>query len=362
MRVLALLALGLVALTTVQATADFISDVEDPIDNEYIIVLHSNTTVEERDAMIDQLVKMGGALMHPFHINTFIGFSASMDEKLLNIMLEHPLVTFIERNMVMKANTCLQQSDATWGVSRVSHDAVNRPENLFVYDSEKSGRGVPVYIIDSGVQITHNEFEGRAEYGANFVQGESDVDCNGHGTHVAGTAAGKNVGVAKFSTIIAVKVLGCSGSGSTAGVIGGIDWTAKNCNQRNMKNKCVANMSLGGGLSQSLNGAVDSSVKEGVVMVVAAGNENSDACTRSPASAPSALSVGATTETGESVVTDVRASFSNYGRCVDLFAPGQLVKSAWIDVQGWEQNSVYNTISGTSMAAPHACGDRKSVV
>lgn len=200
----------------------------------------------------------------------------------------------------------------------------------------------------SGILLTHQEFEGRALWGANFVNDGRNTDCNGHGTHVAGTVGGRTVGIARGVTLFAVKVLGCSGSGTSAGVISGIQWVAQNARSRGRKS--VANMSLGGGYSATENRAVAAVVDAGVPFAVAAGNENQNACNTSPASEPKAITVGATYFTGN-YAQDIRASFSNWGTCVDIFAPGQNIKSAWIG-----SNSAYNTISGTSMASPHVCG------
>ncbi len=231
----------------------------------------------------------------------------------------------------------------------------------------------------SGILTTHVEFSGRAIWGANFAD-STDTDCNGHGTHVSGTVGGNTVGIARNVTLIAVKVLSCSGSGSNAGVISGIQFAAENAKKRNRRS--VANMSLGGGYSATLNAAVactflpphlwsgfsyilvqrllrcsltwththTAAVQSGVTFAVAAGNENQDACNVSPASEPLAITVGATYYSGN-LAADIRAYFSNYGKCVDIFAPGQEIKSAWIG-----SNNAYNTISGTSMASPHVAG------
>jgi len=196
---------------------------------------------------------------------------------------------------------------------------------------------------------THTEFAGRAVWGANYAGDGKNSDCNGHGTHVAGTVGGTLYGIAKQVSIIAVKVLGCTGSGTNAGVISGIQYAANN-----RKGKpSVANMSLGGGFSQALNDAIKAAVKAGVVFAVAAGNNNLDACNYSPASEPSAITTGSTDveDKGTSSQIDVRSSFSNFGKCVKVLAPGSLIKSAW-----YTSNTATNTISGTSMASPHVAG------
>jgi len=212
-----------------------------------------------------------------------------------------------------------------------------------------AGSGVVAYIIDTGIYIAHNEFKQRVSWGANFVD-TNNIDCNGHGTHVAGTVGGTTYGVAKNVELVAVKVLNCQGSGTWTGVINGIDWVVQQ--YKSHKKPSVANMSLGGAKSATVDKAVELAVEAGVVMVVAAGNSNADACNSSPSGSPSAITIGATT-ISERLGTeeDQRASFSNYGSCVAVFAPGQLIESAWIG----SPNAV-NTISGTSMASPHVCG------
>jgi len=256
-------------------------------------------------------------------------------------------VDYLDRDQIVYASqACKVQPDAVWGLNRISERDILL-EGDYKYDDE--GSGVQAFIVDTGILTTHNEFGGRAIFGANYVNDGRNTDCNGHGTHVAGTVGGTTYGVAKKSTLIAVKVLGCTGSGTTAGVISGVQYVANN-----KKGKpSVANMSLGGGFSKPLNDAVAAAVKAGVVFVVAAGNENNDACLSSPASEPSAITVGATDvqDSGISLQKDIRSSFSNFGKCVKILAPGSLIKSAW-----YTSNTATNTISGTSMASPHVCG------
>jgi len=259
-----------------------------------------------------------------------------------------PLVTLIETDMTVRASACSQQSNAVWGLDRISKREVDLDGN-YKYEST-SGSGVDAYIVDTGININHQDFAGRAIWGANFVD-STNTDCNGHGTHVAGTVGGTKYGVAKKSTLIAVKVLNCAGSGTNAGVISGVQWTVTSKNSR--KRPSVANMSLGGGKSTALDNAVNSAVSSGVTFAVAAGNDNSDACNYSPAAAANAISVGATgIEDDVSNQVDSRAYFSNYGSCVDVFAPGLMIESDWI---GTKNNEIL-TISGTSMATPHVAG------
>jgi len=203
---------------------------------------------------------------------------------------------------------------------------------------------VRAYVVDTGILTTHVDFEGRAIIGANFV--DSVVpDQNGHGTHVASTIGGKQYGVSKTATLVAVKVLGKTGSGSWTGVIQGIQWCTEDALKYRGVDPSVGNMSLGGGRTQAINDAVDASSAEGFTWVIASGNSNADACNFSPASAPTALAVGATAN------TDTRATFSNWGRCQAVWAPGQNILGAW-----FSSNTATNTISGTSMASPHAAG------
>jgi subtilisin family serine protease len=198
---------------------------------------------------------------------------------------------------------------------------------------------VTAYVIDTGIQ-PHNEFSGRLGSGYTAINdGRGTTDCNGHGTHVAGTVGGTTYGVAKQVTLVPVRVLGCDGSGTNSGVIAGMDWVA------GRGGPAVANMSLGGGASTATDSAVSRMTSSGVTTVVAAGNENQNACNVSPARASSAITVGSTTN------TDARSSFSNWGSCVDIFAPGSNITSAWIG-----STSATNTISGTSMASPHVAG------
>jgi len=227
-----------------------------------------------------------------------------------------------------------------WGLDRIDQRAL--PLNN-QFSRAYTGSGVTAYIIDTGVLSTHTEFGGRVLSGFSSVSDSNGTqDCNGHGTHVAGTVGGSNYGVAPGVAIVPVRVLDCSGSGSTSGVIAGIDWVIAN---HIAGTPAVANMSLGGGRSSALDIAVRSAVADGVVFVVAAGNSTANACQSSPAGEPLAITVGATTS------ADARSSFSNYGSCVDVFAPGSSITSAW-----YTSTTASNTISGTSMASPHVAG------
>ncbi|KAF9579898.1 serine protease, partial [Lunasporangiospora selenospora] len=256
-------------------------------------------------------------------------------------------VDYIERDQVMY--TSETQRGATWGLARISHrrKLTLGTFNKYEYDSD-GGKDVTVYVIDTGVYVDHKDFEGRATWGKTIPSGDDDVDGNGHGSHCAGTIAGKTYGVAKKANIVAVKVLRSNGSGSMSDVVGGIVFASEQHLERQKSEGSkyrgsVANMSLGGGKSRALDDAVTRAIKTGLHFAVAAGNDNKDACNYSPANVETAVTVGAST------LSDDRAYFSNHGECVDIFAPGLNIKSVW-------NNGGTNTISGTSMASPHVAG------
>jgi len=250
--------------------------------------------------------------------------------------------------MSISQQDCYVQDDVIWNLGRIDERVLNLVDEQYTYDT--TAAAVDVYVLDTGIYLENVEFGGRATWGTNTADNENR-DCHGHGTHVAGTIGGKLYGLAKESKLIAVKVLACDGFGTNAGVIAGVNWVAEQAAKT--KRKSAANMSLGGGYSAALNAAVDEAVEQGIVFAVAAGNDDKDACNSSPASAVAALTVGATTIVQNATRQDVdsRSYFSNYGACVDIFAPGQLIKAAWIGT-----TTATNTISGTSMASPHVAG------
>lgn len=243
------------------------------------------------------------------------------------------------------------EKNAPWGLARISHrESLSFGNfNKYLY-AEEGGEGVDAYVIDTGTNTKHVDFEGRATWGKTIPQGDADEDGNGHGTHCSGTIAGKKFGVAKKANVYAVKVLRSNGSGTMSDVVKGVEWAAEAHIKKSKKGDkkfkgSVANMSLGGGSSRTLDLAVNAAVDAGIHFAVAAGNDNADACNYSPAAAEKAVTVGAST------LTDSRAYFSNYGKCTDIFAPGLNILSTWV---GSEHAT--NTISGTSMASPHIAG------
>jgi len=333
------------------------------IPDEYIVVLKRNTTDFDFKLITSKVSGVVEAFM-TFKIGSFRGFSAKIkNSAILNLLENSELVDYIEPNQqVFLAEACTTQDPATWGLSRIAHLNTHAGIETLAYSYSNTGSGVTAYVVDTGIEITHPEFEGRATWGANYVD-TINSDCNGHGTHVAGTIGSATYGVAKGVSLVAVKVLGCSGSGSYAGVIQGVQYTTNHCASTPTK-KCVSNMSLGGSISAALDDAITAAVAEGIVYVVAAGNSNANACLSSPARTPTAITVAATyydlhTTVIESEVPghyimsstyiDIRAYFSNHGTCVDIAAPGQQITSTWTG------NGV-STISGTSMASPHVCG------
>ncbi|KAJ7350736.1 peptidase S8/S53 domain-containing protein [Mycena albidolilacea] len=334
------------------------------VNNSYIVVLKKDapsnamqnqfnflTAAHQEQPLVDGV--FGIKHVYP-HINGYAGHFSPDSVEQLRAM---PEVDFIERDQIVRIQDV--QKQAPWGLARVSHRSklTFATFKKYEYDS-KGGEGVDVYVIDTGINVDHVEFGGRASWGHTVPDNDVDEDGNGHGTHCAGTIASRKYGVAKAANVIAVKVLGSNGSGSMSDVVAGVAFAANAASkkaeaaaeERKVKGKSahkgsVANMSLGGGKSAALDRAVNAAVDGGLHFAVAAGNDNRDACNYSPAAAEKAVTVGA------SSVTDERAYFSNHGKCVDVFAPGLSILSTWI---GSEEAT--NTISGTSMASPHTAG------
>jgi oryzin len=275
-----------------------------------------------------------------YQFSTLTGYSGSFDSATIQTIKDDPLVAYVEPDRIVRAfNVTTQPRVPSWGLARLS----SKTGNTYTYDSS-AGSGTHSYVIDTGINLEHEDFAGRVEFGFSSTDDGSEADGVGHGTHVAGTIGGTKYGVAKKTNLIAVKVLDDQGSGTNSGVIAGIEWVVTDAQKRGAS-KSVANMSLGGGKSNALDQAVEAAIEEGVTFVVAAGNENQDAGNTSPASVTSAITVGAIAE------GDRRAEYSNYGDVVDVFAPGSEITSAWIGSSDAEE-----TIDGTSMASPHVAG------
>ncbi|CAN5722568.1 hypothetical protein BH23GEM3_BH23GEM3_25760 [soil metagenome] len=269
------------------------------------------------------------------------GFAAQLNAGQLNALQRNPLVEYIEQDQVYTtvATQSMDSNGDPWGLDRINQRDLPLDKK---YTYTYTGSTVYSYIIDTGIRTDHTQFGGRARNVYDAFGGNGQ-DCNGHGTHVAGTVGATTYGVAKKTNLRGLRVLDCKGSGSTSGIIAAVDWLRKN-----HAKPAVANMSLGGGYSSSLNTAVRNLSDAGVFLAVAAGNENQDACNVSPASAGYQHPVATV---AASTKTDSKASYSNYGKCVDLYAPGSAIKSAW-----HTSSSAVNTISGTSMASPHVAG------
>jgi subtilisin family serine protease len=336
--VLALLLLAAVPASAAPLAPVFGANSPNAIRGQYIVVLKPDA-VTRLDELIVAAEQTGGSEMRLLHRYdaALNGFAAVLPERAVEALRLHPAVDFIEVDQTVQLEAT--QSPATWGIDRIDQRALPL-SNSFTYSA--TGSGVTAYIIDTGIRFSHNDFGGRAVTGYDAVDGGSADDCNGHGTHVAGTVGGATYGVAKGVRLVGVRVLNCSGSGSTSGVIAGVDWVTSN---HTGSNPAVANMSLGGSPSTSLDNAVKNSIADGVSYAIAAGNSNKNACNYSPARVSNAITVGATTS------SDSRASYSNYGSCLDIFAPGSSITSAW-----YTSNTATNTISGTSMATPHVAG------
>ncbi|GIG62895.1 hypothetical protein Lfu02_72670 [Longispora fulva] len=299
------------------------------VPGSYIIVLKNGATLDGGLA-----ARYGGTVTHTY-TSALRGYSAEMSESQAARLAADPAVSYVQQDQVVHV-LGTQPSPPSWGLDRV--DQRDLPlDNSYTYPNDAAN--VHAYIIDTGVRITHTTFGGRATWGTNTID-QNNTDCHGHGTHVAGTIAGAEYGLAKAAQVVAVKVLNCSGSGSSSNVIAGMDWVTANAVK-----PAVANMSLGGSADQAIDDATTNSINSGVVYAVAAGNSNSDACNDSPARTPAAITVGATQK------TDARASFSSYGTCLDIFAPGVDITSSW-----GSGDTATNTISGTSMATPHVAG------
>jgi subtilisin family serine protease len=324
---------------TTEAKKDKLRKSANKIENSYIVVLDDSVVGEKGMFSIAPYIAAelatnhNGKLKHVYQ-NAINGFAVEMTPEEAEALSQDFRVAYVEEDSVVTAD--VTQSNPPWGLDRI--DQRNRPLSA-TYTYNFTGAGVRAYVIDTGIRTTHTQFGGRASNVFDAFGG-SGADCNGHGTHVAGTIGGSTYGVAKSSMPRGVRVLDCNGSGSNSGVIAGVDWVRLNGIQ-----PAVANMSLGGGISSALDTAVNNLHNANITIAVAAGNSNANACNSSPARAANAITVGSTT------TTDARSSFSNFGTCLDLFAPGSGILSSW-----FSSDTATATLSGTSMASPHVAG------
>jgi len=316
------------------------------VDDSYIVVFKDSVGASRQSEIKQIAAKFHESHNISFEYTIIPGFAAKLTKEGVAYLQTLDEVDYIEEDQMMFA-FCDSHSSAIWNLARIS---TSGPPiwNANTYETETDGVGTEAFIIDTGILTSHTQFAGgRARQGANFVTGETPADCNGHGTQVASTVAGATYGVAKAAGVVGVKVLSCAGSGTTAGVIAGVNWVAQNA----APNQDTANMSLGGGASATLDQACNNLVSAGIFLAVAAGNSGTNACNTSPARAANAFTLGATEQPYQGSTTDGRTSWSNFGTCLKAFAPGESILGAWIG-----SNGATNTISGTSMASPHACG------
>ncbi|GAA3464174.1 S8 family serine peptidase [Saccharothrix longispora] len=334
----ALTALALTTSATTAAAEGEILGANNPtaIADSYIVV-YDQLSTQSVDALTSDLSAKYDARVEFTYRHALKGFAGTLSEKAARKLAAEPGVAYVQQNGEVRA-TDTQPNPPSWGLDRIDQRDLPLDSS---YTHPNNGSGVTAYIIDTGIRTTHSDFGGRATWGTNTVD-TNNTDCNGHGTHVAGTVGGAAHGVAKGVTLVAVKVLNCAGSGSFAGVAAGIDWVTGH----HTSGPAVANMSLGGqGSDVTGENAVRNSIADGVTYAIASGNSNADACNFTPARVAEAITVNASTN------GDARASFSNYGTCSDIFAPGQNITSTWNT-----NDTATNTISGTSMAAPHVAG------
>nr|AJD23195.1 alkaline serine protease [Onygena corvina] len=329
-----------------------VPDNKDVIKDAYIVVMKDSISSLDFDSHIswannlhhEGVAKRGstsvGGFKHAYRINGWHAYSGSFDRETLDEILKNDNVAYVEHDRRVYANAFVTQKNApSWGLARISNK--KRDQKDFIYD-ENAGEGVTIYGVDTGIDIRHPDFGGRAVWGIN-IAGGGDNDVHGHGTHTAGTFGGTNYGIAKKSKIVAVKALNDKGAGTWSGIIQGINWCVDHARMNNALGKAVMNLSLGGGKMESANQACTAAVKAGIFLSVAAGNENQDALKTSPASAADVCVVGAST------FQDIKAYFSNWGPRVNIYAPGSGIISA-------APGNTTKELSGTSQAAPHVAG------
>jgi subtilisin family serine protease len=309
------------------------------IKNQYIVILNKDAGPSKDFAQ--NIAKQHAGKVLQSYDTVLKGFAIYLPDTagaaFIEAMKKNPHVLSVESDTIVNIDATTQ-SNPDWGLDRIDQKAL--PLNS-TYSYLQTGSGTTAYIVDTGILSSHQEFSGRVLSGYTAISdGNGTTDCNGHGTHVAGTVGGTTYGVAKNVNLVPIRILGCDGSGASSNVIAGLDWILKNG-----KKPAVVNISLGGATSSSLDSAVENLYNNGYVMVVAAGNSNTDACTSSPARVSKAITVAATDN------TDTRAGYSNYGSCVDIFAPGSQINSSWIG-----SNTATKILNGTSMATPHVAG------
>jgi len=329
----------IVVLTGTYVSGAAVPKTESPIEGQYIIKLKPSVNIQKFDSQFKTSIAssdVSAQVLHQYSFGNYKGYAAKLSENFVEQLKSNPEVEYIIPDGIATING-QQDKPQSWGLTRVSQRTLDLSKPYNYPDS--AGEGIEAWVVDTGINVSLPDFEGRAVWAENFSGDGKKEDGNGHGTHVAGTIGGKEYGVAKKVKLFAVKVLGSDGSGSYSGVIAGINYVA----EKATKGKSVANMSLGGPTNKGLNDAVDAAVDAGVAFVVAAGNDNKDACNSSPAGASKVLTVGASDK------TDKKASFSNFGKCVGIFGPGVDITSDWNDGNP-------KTISGTSMASPHVAG------